>query len=163
MTLTLLTLSDSFSNTIDSLHSCMWTTTTTRVTNDNSVKEIVSAYKESVKIDNSAKTNVGQELGLSYTIISFLTILNVSLDSYRHFASDLHIVMHHWHKGAHHNIILKHEYFVIFIIKKEGNNYNKLTCCRVQFMFEIKFKIIQHFTISMKFNCLADINISREV
>ena len=35
--------------------------------------------------------------------------------------------------------------FVIFIIKKEVKNYNKLTCCRVQFMFEIKLEIIQQF------------------
>ena len=41
----------------------------------------LSAYKESFKNDTSAKKNVGHESGLSYKIISSLTIVNVSLNS----------------------------------------------------------------------------------
>ena len=55
------------------------------VRNDNSAKEFVSANEDSVKNDNSAKKNVGHESGFSYTIISFLTLLYVSLDSLQAF------------------------------------------------------------------------------
>ena len=53
--------------------------------NDNSAKKIVSAYKEGVKNDISAKKTVGHKSDLSYTIISILTILNVLLDSLQAF------------------------------------------------------------------------------